>query len=77
MSKLGDALDALWKVKTVQSDDYVKRDLELRCQVCDRHLCDVQDDDELGNLAEMALDHLDQAHGIGPGDVRKRGEVGL
>lgn len=43
--------------KTLQSDDGVKRDLELTCTVCGEHLCDVEHDDELGVLVLVAQGH--------------------
>jgi hypothetical protein len=40
-----------------QSDDDVKDDLELTCEDCDEHLCDVEAGDSLETLARMTLDH--------------------
>lgn len=41
----------------VSSDDPLKRDLELTCGKCNLHLCDVQSDDTLRVLVEMAKAH--------------------
>lgn len=40
-----------------QSDDYVKRDLEVTCTDCGEVICDAEDEDTLGLLARVAEDH--------------------
>jgi hypothetical protein len=39
------------------SPDTVKSDLELTCDRCDEHLCDIEGNDNLGVLVSIALDH--------------------
>ena len=41
-----------------QSSDDVKRDLELTCDKCGEHLCDIEHGDSLAVLAQVALDHF-------------------
>lgn len=41
-----------------QSSDCVKRDLELTCNDCGLHLCDIQVDDTLDVLARTATEHI-------------------
>lgn len=41
-----------------QSDDCVKRDLELIHAPCGTRICDVEPDDDLGVLVRTAGDHL-------------------
>jgi hypothetical protein len=40
-----------------RSDDSVKRDLELVCDTCEHILCDVEDGDTVGLLAETCAGH--------------------
>jgi hypothetical protein len=58
--------DPLMMFTTEQSDDLVKRDLELTCSRCGFVVCDVQDGDLLSILANVADDHWQEAH---PGDT--------
>lgn len=39
------------------STDPLKRDLELTCNVCKQHVCDVEHGDELTTLTGIARDH--------------------
>ncbi|WP_396908067.1 hypothetical protein [Mycolicibacterium sp.] len=39
------------------SDDPVKVDLEMICEGCDSHLCDVESGDTLDVLVNMAVSH--------------------
>jgi hypothetical protein len=55
--------DALSRAVCRVSSDPVKRDLELRCIVCDEHLCDVQHGDTIETLALLTLDHVRATHG--------------
>lgn len=55
VDQLAPALD---EFRCRQSDDIVKRDLELVHLPCGTHVCDVEPDDELGVLARTAVDHL-------------------
>ena len=50
------------RYKLVQSDDDVKRDLELHCLDCGHHLCDAEPDDSLWVLASVAIDHEVRRH---------------
>jgi hypothetical protein len=52
----------LFGFETRQSDDPVKRDLELIHVECGEHLCDVEPDDTLGILVSLANDHLKERH---------------
>lgn len=47
----------LERFECLQSDDDLKRDLELTCVDCGEHICDVEVGDGLGVLARTALDH--------------------
>ena len=40
-----------------QSEDSVKRDLELTCRSCGTHVCDIEPEDDLYTLVGMAVDH--------------------
>jgi hypothetical protein len=51
------AEEFLGRFETLQSDDDVKRDLELTCTVCGQVLCDVEDGDELAVLVSAASEH--------------------
>ena len=48
----------LYGFEARQSDDEVKRDLELIHVVCGKHLCDIEPEDTLGVLVSVAEDHL-------------------
>ena len=50
-------LEILEAFQLVQSDDEVKRDLELTCLTCGMHVCDAEPDDTLGTLAKAAVGH--------------------
>ena len=50
-------LETLEAFQLVQSDDEVKRDLELTCLTCGMHVCDAEPDDTLGTLAKAAASH--------------------
>ena len=50
-------LEILEGFQLVQSDDEVKRDLELTCLTCGLHVCDAEPDDTLGTLAKAAARH--------------------
>lgn len=57
----------LWNVEAMQSEDPVKRDLELTCTLCKEHLCDVEASDILAVLLTTAIDHLEERHGAQEG----------
>jgi hypothetical protein len=44
-------------MKAVQSDDPLKRDLELTCTKCATVLCDIEHDDTLDVLVRIAHAH--------------------
>lgn len=50
-------LEILEGFQLVESDDEVKRDLELTCLTCGMHVCDAEPDDTLGILAKAAASH--------------------
>lgn len=50
-------LDVLARFEALQSDDTVKRDLELTCRDCNTVICDIEHEDTLEILAGAALDH--------------------
>jgi len=52
---------AMGKFECRQSDDDVKRDLELTCVVCGVHVCDVEAGDMLETLVAVAADHRCQS----------------
>lgn len=43
--------------KCVGSDDPAKIDLELKCDECGEHLCDIEAGDDLDILLDVATDH--------------------
>lgn len=47
----------MWRVEARQSDDDVKRDLELTCVDCEQVLCDIEHGDVMGVLINMVEDH--------------------
>ncbi|WP_336794164.1 hypothetical protein [Gordonia malaquae] len=52
-------LDHISANTTIQtSNDPVKTDLELTCDLCGTALCDVEDGDSLNALASTADEHL-------------------
>ena len=53
----------LYEFEARQSDDGVKRDLELTHAVCGTHVCDIEPDDTLGTLISVAEDHLRECPG--------------
>lgn len=50
--------DHLERFTARQSDDYVKRELELTCDGCGDVVCDVEDGDTLAVLARTVSDHV-------------------
>ena len=44
-------------IRCMESNDLVKRELELRCDGCGTYLCDVEDGDTIRTLVSVALDH--------------------
>ncbi|SIH34610.1 Uncharacterised protein [Mycobacteroides abscessus subsp. abscessus] len=40
------------------STDPVKTDLEMICELCEGHLCDVQHEDTLDVLVSVATEHI-------------------
>jgi len=57
-----DLQEVLYHFTARQSDDEVKRDLELICDDCDEHVCDIEHGDGLAILAMTALSHWKEAH---------------
>ena len=53
----------LWEFEARQSDDDVKRDLELTHTVCGAHVCDIEPDDVLAVLVSVAADHFRECPG--------------
>jgi hypothetical protein len=49
--------DVLARFTAEQSDDEVKRDLELTCEACGAVVCDIEAGDSLSSLAGCANDH--------------------
>lgn len=58
--------DPLSMFSTEQSDDMVKRDLELTCVRCGKVVCDVEPGDLLSVLADVADEHWNETH---PGET--------
>jgi hypothetical protein len=59
-----DSLQFLQFFEARQSDDDVKRDLELTCRTCHAHLCDIEPGDTLDVLVSVAEIHASStAHG--------------
>lgn len=56
--------DSLYRFECLQSDDDVKRDLELTCVDCGTVLCDVEAGDNLGTLARVADEHTCPEEGL-------------
>lgn len=56
-------LDPLAQFTALASDDDVKRNLELTCDVCGIVICDIEHDDSLSSLANTADQHWREAHG--------------
>jgi hypothetical protein len=54
----------LWEFEARQSDDDVKRDLELIHTVCGTHVCDIEPDDVLAVLVSVAEDHARECDGL-------------
>lgn len=55
--------------EAVASDDDLKRDLELTCTKCGEHVCDVEHQDSLSTLENVARDHWQGAgHGNDPAE---------
>lgn len=51
-------ISRLWQFTAQQSDDIVKRDLELIHEPCGTLICDIEASDSLGILVSTALDHI-------------------
>lgn len=58
--------EPLYQFIARQSEDEVKRDLDLICDVCGAHLCDIEPDDRLAVLVSVAMDHLPDCPGPEP-----------
>lgn len=56
--------DILLEFTARQSDDNVKRDLELTCDECGEIVCDVEAGDSLSVLADVADSHWRLRHGL-------------
>lgn len=55
--KSKDSMSSLEHIVLVQSEDEVKRDLEVRCSLCNLHICDAEPGDTLDLLYRTAADH--------------------
>lgn len=55
--------DVLEKFTALESDDMVKRDLELTCNECGTVVCDIEHGDLLSMLANTADQHWQEKHG--------------
>ena len=55
-------LDPLDHVELRASDDIVKADLEVVCDVCDEILCDAEVLDSIGLLTRVATAHFKEKH---------------
>lgn len=53
---------ALWNIEAMQSEDKLKRDLELTCTLCREILCDVEPSDIFAVLMSVAFDHIRERH---------------
>ncbi len=54
--------DPLRMFTALESDDMVKRDLELTCCLCGTVVCDVESGDLLSTLADVADEHWREKH---------------
>ena len=55
--------ETLSRVVALESDDVVKRDLELTCTACGTVLCDIEHGDSLDVLIRTAAPHVAECRG--------------
>lgn len=55
-------LGPLESVSLRVSEDSVKSDLEVTCDLCSQHLCDAEHEDSIAVLARVATAHFKEKH---------------